>query len=54
VAVIKMKSGIGGEFCRVLTSDGLELNGFYIEPSQEPKAKSKSQKWRVLTPVPNP
>jgi pimeloyl-ACP methyl ester carboxylesterase len=49
-----MKSGIGGEFCRVLTSDGLELNGFYIEPSQEPKAKSQEPKVACPDSSPQP
>lgn len=52
VAVTKMKSGISGEFVRVLTEDGLELNGLYVEPSQ--KAEAKRQKPKVAHPVPNP
>jgi pimeloyl-ACP methyl ester carboxylesterase len=35
VAVAKSASGISGEFCRVRTEDGLELQGFYVEGSQK-------------------
>jgi len=41
-----------GEFCRVLTDDGMELNGLYVGPSQ--KAKARSQKAKVPHPDPSP
>jgi pimeloyl-ACP methyl ester carboxylesterase len=44
----QQRAGIHGEFVRVLTEDGMELNGLYVEPSQ--KAKAKSQEPKVADP----
>ena len=47
MAVTKRISiGISGEFCRVLTEDGMELNGLYVEPDQ--KAGGRSRKAGVV------
>lgn len=47
-----LKSGLSGEFVRVFTEDRLELNGLYVEPSQE--AGAKRQKPKVARPAPHP
>ena len=49
IVAVTTKAGIHGEFVRVLTEDGMELNGFYVEPSQ--KAKAKRQEPKVADPA---
>jgi len=39
LAVTKTTPAINGEFVRVVTEDGLELNGLYVGPSQNARAK---------------
>lgn len=48
----KIRIGITGELCRVVTEDGMELNGMYVGPSQ--KAKCKGQRPEVPESGPSP
>jgi alpha-beta hydrolase superfamily lysophospholipase len=43
-----MTPAINGEFVRVMTEDGLELNGVYVEPSQRPKVKGQEPRVCVV------
>ena len=52
MAVTKITPSVSGEFCRVRTEDGLELNGLYVGRSQ--KAKAKRQESKVAYPDPDP
>jgi pimeloyl-ACP methyl ester carboxylesterase len=52
VAVTKITPSVSGEFCRVRTDDGLELQGMYCGRSQ--KSDARFQKSEVSSPGPNP
>ncbi len=40
--------GVCGELCRILTDDGLELNGVYAEPGQRSEVKDRISKLCVV------
>jgi pimeloyl-ACP methyl ester carboxylesterase len=59
VAVTNRTSSVPGELCRILTDDGLELQGFYVRRSQKPDAGSQKSEVpqsgaRPKSPLPSP